>query len=124
MNALKPVAPQCDVRKLRVNLLGRILYYIRRFFKSNTINNINTIFEGPLFRSEKKRLALTYFSDLVTCIKDCVLLGLLSQERLVKRIELRDLEHFLDAVKQKRNYVINRLARKFRIFAHYRVADC
>ena len=106
MNRLNSIKLQCDINSLRISLLGKMCYSIRRHFESIAIKNINTIFENTLTAREKKHLAIAYYSHLITSIKECLLLRCLNRKRLESNVEFRGLNYFLEAAKKNKGIIL------------------
>lgn len=87
--------------EFHINWLEKLFYYCVPAGKLKVQDNIDLVFQDSLSADEKKYLAMAFYSDLITSIKEIFLLFLLSRKRLLKRVELRGIEHLIAAEEEK-----------------------
>lgn len=92
--------------KLRITLWGYLFYKLMPIRKKIVHDNIERIFKDRATSKEKKRLALAFYSHVCSMLKEVVLSGWLSAERIKRQVEVRGVEHLVEAMKQERGVLI------------------
>lgn len=92
--------------KLRITLWGYLFYTLLPLRKQIVIDNIERVFKDQVTSKEKRRLALAFYSHVCSMLKEWFLLGWLSTERISRQIDIRGVEHLIEAMKQGRGALI------------------
>lgn len=91
---------------LPVTWVGRLIFYGLPYRKSLILKNIEQVYGNALTTQEKKHLAKAFYSHLATCIKETLLLRLMSEARLKASVEVRGHEHLLEIAAQGKGVLI------------------
>lgn len=97
---------KCDVSILRVTWSGRCLYLLSLFRKSKARKNIALIFKQALSSSEKRRLAVAYYSHIMCSLKEIFLLTWIKSKRLEKRVQILGIEHLEQALAKGKGVIM------------------
>lgn len=95
-----------DVYSLPVSLLGRLIYYFMPLKRSIAKKNIDVVFSTSLSSKEKTHFLKAYYSHIILCLKEIILLSLCSRKYLEKRVSLKGMEHLLEAQKKGKGILI------------------
>ncbi|MGX6640956.1 lysophospholipid acyltransferase family protein [Legionella pneumophila] len=87
-----------DLNSLPLTWLGRCVYFLSSYKRSNAKKNIDRVFQFSLSPAEKKRLCMAYYSHIMTNIKEIILYALVSKKSLEKRIKVIGIEHLENAL--------------------------
>ncbi|HHL3492224.1 TPA: lysophospholipid acyltransferase family protein [Legionella pneumophila] len=87
-----------DFNSLPLTWLGRCVYFLSSYKRSNAKKNIDRVFQSSLSPAEKKRLCMAYYSHIITNIKEIILYALVSKKSLEKRIKVIGIEHLENAL--------------------------
>lgn len=85
---------------------GRLFYYAFHRLNAHTQRNINAVFSSQLSDKQKKRLIMGFYSHRITLLREFFISWFWGVERLKKRVEMRGLEHLLDAVKMEKGVLL------------------
>ncbi|CEG59041.1 lysophospholipid acyltransferase family protein [Legionella fallonii] len=97
---------QRDISTLQVTWLGRCVYFLSFFRNNQARNNIARVFGQILSPSAKKRLAMAYFSHLMTSLKEIFLFTWISNKRLAKRVQFIGIEHLHQATNEGKGVIL------------------
>ncbi len=92
--------------KLRITFWGYLFYKLMPLRKQIVLDNIDRVFKNSATPKEKKRLALAFYSHVCSILKELLLLGWLSTERIKRQVEVRGVEYLVEAMKQERGALI------------------
>lgn len=95
-----------DVYSLPVSLLGRLIYCFMPLKRSIAKKNIDAVFAASLSPKERAHLLKAYYSHIVLCFKEIILLSLCSQRYLEQRVSSKGIEYFLEAQKKGKGILI------------------
>lgn len=95
-----------QISALPVSLAGRFIYYCLPYRRRVIQDNIHQVFQTKLSESLKRRLALAYYSHLVTSVKEAIALRFMSQEQLRAEVEVRGHENMLAVVAQEKGVLV------------------
>lgn len=96
-----------DPGQLPVSLAGYFLYYCLPIRRKIVRQNIDLVFQQTLSIKEKKRLALAFYAHLAKIIKEVFfLLSFQSRTQLEGKIEIRGINHLLEAAKQQKGILL------------------
>ena len=85
-----------DIDALPVSLYGRALFYCLNKVRCTVVNNIEQVFKESLTAYQKKHLALAFFSQMATTVKETYAMH--RNKNWVKpTIEIRGIEHLIQA---------------------------
>jgi KDO2-lipid IV(A) lauroyltransferase len=89
-----------------VTIWGRIMYRLIPLRKKIILNNINLVFKERISLREKNRFVKAIYSHIFSVIKDVILLGWLSKNRLKQRVQTQGVEHLENALSQGNGVIL------------------
>ena len=95
-----------SLSKLPVTLMGILMYRFLPIRKQIVIDNIERVFNDNATAKEKERLVKSFYSHLVLLLKEWFFLGWLSSDKIKRQVEIRGVEHLLNAANQERGVLI------------------
>lgn len=95
-----------QITKLPVTLAGRFVYRFLPYRRNIILSNIDQVFGNRLNACEKKRLAQSYYSHLLTSLKEAVQLRFMSEEELRNRVEILGHEKMLEVVAKQQGVLV------------------
>lgn len=84
--------------KFRISISGFLFYHLLPIRRKIVRDNIERVFKNKLSSKEKKRLAIAFYSHVVSLLKELFFMGWYA--RLDNRVEIRGIEHLLEIKKQ------------------------
>lgn len=95
-----------QIKSLTVTLPGRFIYRFLPYRRRIVLANIKQVFNTQLNKAQQKRLAQSYYSHLVTSLKEAILMRFMSQEDLKNKVEVRGHENMLAVVAQQKGVLV------------------
>lgn len=95
-----------DPNTLQVSWIGRIFYYLLPIRKQIVLGNIDKVFKQTITLKEKVRLAKAFYSHMATSLKEMIMMDWLSPERLNQLVEVRGVEHLMEALSKDRGALL------------------
>jgi KDO2-lipid IV(A) lauroyltransferase len=93
--SLKPVINIKErVALLQPSLAGRVMYYCAPYRRKVILSNMHTVFGDQLDKHAKKRLMQSFYSHLLTSLKEMVQMRFMSEAKIRKSVEIIN-HHFL-----------------------------
>ncbi|KTC80667.1 lysophospholipid acyltransferase family protein [Legionella cherrii] len=86
--------------KFRVSVSGFLFYHLLPIRRQIVLDNIERVFKNQFSIKEKKRLAMAFYSHVVSILKELIFMNWYA--RLGNRVEIRGIECLLEAKKQER----------------------
>ena len=81
---------------LPTSLVGRLMYRFLPYRRSIVMSNIDQVYGETLTADQKKHLAQSFYSHLLTSIKETIQLRFMSDETLCQRVDVIGHERLLD----------------------------
>lgn len=104
---LKPVTELANqIKQLPVNWAGLFVYHCIPIRRKVVRNNINQVFGQRLGPLEKNHLAKSYYSHLMTCLKEGLQMRFMSEERLRQTVEIKGHENMLSVVAKQKGVLV------------------
>ncbi|MBI2785216.1 MAG: lysophospholipid acyltransferase family protein [Legionella longbeachae] len=94
------------IDELPISLLGRVIYKFLPYKRQVIMANIDRVYGNQLNAAQKKRLATSYYSHLLTSFKEAIHLRFMSEETLRKKVEVRGHKNMLDVVAQQKGVLV------------------
>ncbi|CEK12149.1 lysophospholipid acyltransferase family protein [Legionella hackeliae] len=88
--------------KFRISLLGVLFYHLIPLRRQIVLNNIDRVFKDKLSSKQKKHLAKAFYSHLISTLREFFFWDWYSAKRLNNLLEVRGIEHLLEAKKMER----------------------
>lgn len=98
------LAQQIDA--LPVSRLGRFIYYFLPYRRRLILANISQVFHEKLSSAQKKHLAKSYYSHLVTSLKEMLFLRFMSEQKLRTQVRVIGHEKMLAVVAQQKGVLV------------------
>lgn len=95
-----------QISALPVTLLGRALYRLLPYRRNVILANIEQVYGSRLAHEQKIRLVQSYYSHLVTSIKETFQLRFMSESALRRRVEVRGHEKMLAVVAEQKGVLV------------------
>ncbi len=95
-----------QIADLRLSWVGRLLYHCFPYRRSVVHANIQQVYGETLTATQKQRLAVAFYSHLVTVLKETLQLRFMSERALRERVEVRGHERLLAVAAQGRGVLI------------------
>lgn len=95
-----------QIHALPVNWLGRFIFHVLPYRRALILSNIDQVYGNQLDSSLKKRLVKSYYSHLVTSVKEAIKLRFMSEEQLRTCVEVSGHEHMLSVVAAKKGVLV------------------
>ena len=90
----------------RVSWLGRFIHALIPYRRKIIRQNIQRVFGDQLSSKDQIRLAKAFYSHLITCLKETILVRFLSDETLRSRVTVLGHEHLLNVTAEQRGVLI------------------
>jgi len=97
-NEVHSLTEQIDA--LRITWAGRLVYNVLPYRRRVIFNNIHQVYGERLTDAQKKRLALAFYSHLMTVFKETIQLRFMSEHALREQVEVRGHERLLAVAAQ------------------------
>lgn len=95
-----------QIEELPVNLMGRFIYYFLPYRRQLILNNIGQVFKEQLNEKQKKRLTKSYYSHLVTSLKETLKSRFMNEDKMRDCVSVKGHEHMLSIVAQKKGVLV------------------
>lgn len=92
--------------RLKVTWFGRLVYYGLPYRRHVVMSNIDQVYGNRLSSQEKKRLAMAFYSHLLTSLKEMIQLRFMSDEALCDRVDVIGYERLLEIAEQHRGVLV------------------
>ncbi len=86
--------------------MGKLMFHWLPYRKSVILKNIDQVYGDTLTPDEKKHLAMAFYSHLILCIKETLLLRFMSEARLKSSVEVKGHEYLLEIAAQGKGVLI------------------
>lgn len=94
------------IKQARISLAGKCFYTFLPYRRKIVFSNINQVFGNTLSLTEKKHLAMAFYSHLATSIREAFQLRFMSQARLKQQVEVKGHEHVLKVAEQGKGVLL------------------
>jgi Kdo2-lipid IVA lauroyltransferase/acyltransferase len=95
-----------QIDALPVSIAGRLIAACLPYRKRVILENINHVFGDQLTKHQKWHLAKAFYSHLLRSIKETFQLRLMSEKKLMSRVEVKGHEQVLDVAAQNKGVLI------------------
>lgn len=95
-----------QIEALPVSLAGRFIYHFLPYRRRIVMANIDQVYQSQLNKTQKKRLAQSYYTHLLISIKEAIALRFMSQDQLQNSVEVRGHEHMLSVVAEQKGVLV------------------
>lgn len=104
---LKPVSKlEQQINALPINWGGRFLYHCLPYRRALIHSNINQVYGDQLTQSAKKKLIKSYYSHLITSVKEAFKLRFMNDEQLRDCVEVLGHEEMLSVVSGQKGVLV------------------
>lgn len=97
---------EAKINNLPITLMGRFLYRFLPYRRDVIMANINQVYNEQLNQSQKVHLAKSYYSHLVTSVKEAIQLRFISEATLRDKVEVRGHEKMLAVVGEQKGVLV------------------
>ena len=97
---------EIDPGAWRVSWSGRLMHAFLPYRRDIIRKNIQRVFGNQLESKDQTRLAKAFYSHLITCLKETILVRFLSDETLRSRVTVLGHEHLLQVTAEQRGVLI------------------
>lgn len=94
------------ISELPISFLGRMIYKYAPYKRQVIWANIDRVYGTQLNEAQKKHLAMSYYSHLLTCFKEAVHLRFMSDEKLCSQVVVRGHEKMLSVAAQQKGVLV------------------
>lgn len=94
------------INALKPSVWGRFAYYCLPFRKQVVLSNMRQVFNGRLNDEEIRHLAKSFYSHLLTSIKENVLMRFMSDDKIKKTTEVHGEAHLEEIAKGNKGVLI------------------
>ena len=91
-----------SIASLRITWLGALAYFLNSSHKSRIMSNIDLVFKDSITLRDKQQLCKAFFSHTIASIREVLQMSFSGNQYLRKRIEVRGIEHLLNAAAKNR----------------------
>lgn len=95
-----------QIKALPISLAGRFIYHFLPYRRRLILANINQVFNAQLDAHQKKHLAKSYYSHLLTSIKEALKLRFMSEKKLRDCVEVLGHERMLSVVAGQKGVLV------------------
>lgn len=95
-----------QIEALPVNFIGRFIYYFLPYRRQLILNNITQVFKEQLNEKQKKHLTKSYYSHLVTSLKETLKSRFMTEEKMRDCVTVKGHEHMLSIVAQQKGVLV------------------
>ncbi len=95
-----------QINSLPVSIWGRLVYKCLPYKRQVIMANIGRVFGERLNDSQKKHLAIAYYSHLLKSFKEAIQLRFMSEQNLRDLVEVRGHENMLSVVAQQKGVLV------------------
>jgi len=97
---------QDKIRRLPVSWAGRVIYHCFPYRRRVILSNMHQVFGDLLSGPEKNHLIKSFYSHLLTCVKETIQLRFMSETTLRSRVEVRGHERLLAVAAEQRGVLV------------------
>lgn len=97
---------QQRIRGLKPSLIGRICYYLIPYRRKIVLNNMKLVFGEVLSPAQIKKLAKCFYSHIMLCIWEMLVMRCISTEKFTANVEVRNHETVVKAAAENRGILI------------------
>jgi KDO2-lipid IV(A) lauroyltransferase len=94
------------VDNLPTNIFGKFIYYLIKYRRAVVIQNINRVYQDTLNASQKKHLAISFYSHLCKSIYETFSIRFKSLEQIKNSVVVKGHQNLLDVAKAGKGVLI------------------